>query len=75
MLCSLGGTLGSTLGRGTWEEAGTASGSAGRTSRQEFDLEDTIETLYREASGECLLTSSVKHMPFLNYLLSKQRSV
>lgn len=36
VLCSLEGTW----ERGTWEEAGTASGSAGRTSRQESDLEE-----------------------------------
>ena len=29
------GSLGDTWGRGTWEGAGTAAGSAGRTSRQE----------------------------------------
>ena len=43
VLGSLGGTW--AMG-GTWKEAGTAAGSAGRTLRQEVDLEQIKETFF-----------------------------
>lgn len=41
----LGSSGGTWAMRGTWEGAGTAAGSAGRTSLQDFDLQQIKETL------------------------------
>ena len=50
------GSLGDTWGRGTWEGAGTAAGSAGRTSRREVREPGHIqgEKISAQAPGHCL---------------------
>ena len=50
------GSLGGTWGRGTWEGAGIAAGSAGRTSRREVSEPGHIqgEKISAQAPGQCL---------------------